>query len=498
MKKVFNRHTLPLLAVLIIVGSCFGYAHYNQELWGATSPGTGKAAVQQKMPVQLADGTADNKQITKNETVYVKLTPAGEVKDTTVVSWLHFAGEVPGQVVDPVKLSQFKALNGAFKLENTAEGVRVSDLEASQHNVYYSGASDKKPPVKLAIDYYLDGQKISPAALAGKSGQVKMVFKLDNQLVKYAAIGYTDAAGSRATAGKDIYTPLATMISLELPAEHFSEVKTEEGMATAVGESMKINYILFPYPSTTATLTMQAEDFELAGIDIVVQPHMPPLLDLSSAEKLSDLQQGLTQLDQALARLEEGSDQLAGGQGKLVDGLKTLQAGTDQLIILNQAEEKIAQGALVISNLMINGVKPLVGNPVAPEQVKTLYAGLEKQNELLTTLVNGGQIDDNQVPPMSTTSTGLGQAKEGLDQLIKGGEESQAGLQTLHQGASDIRSQGISQLSAGVADSLNELRIGQGQISLMEQAVENYDSFLGKPAGSRGQVQFIYQCEAIK
>jgi len=498
MKKVFNRHTLPLIMVVIIVGSCFGYARYNQELWGATSPGESQAAVKNEVPVKLADGTADNQEITKNETVYVKLTPAGMVKDTTVVSWLHFAGAVPGEVVDPVHLDQLKALNGAFKLEDAAEGVKISDLAAGQHNVYYSGSTDQKLPVKVAIDYYLDGQKISPEELAGKSGQVKMVFKLDNQLIKHASITYTGADGSPARAGKDIYTPLATMISLELPAERFSDIKTEEGMATALGETMKVNYILFPYPSTTASLTMQAEDFELEGIDIIAQPHMPPLPDLSSADKLNELQQGLGQLDQALVKLETGSDELAGGQNKLVEGLKTLQAGTDQLILLNQAEEKIAQGALVVNGLMLDGVKPLAENPAAPEQVKSLYAGLQKQNELLTTLVKGGKIEDNQVPPMSIASAGLGQAKEGLDKLIKGSEQSQAGLASLHQGAADIRSQGVAPLSAGVASSLNELRIGQGQITLMEQAVKNYDSFLGKPAGSRGQVQFIYQCEAIK
>jgi len=497
MKKLFNRRSLPVIMVIVIMGLCFAYAHCNSQLWGACSQREAAAAVHEPQ-VKMAEAAAENSKITKNETVYVKLTPAGQVKDTTVVSWLHFSGDVPGEVLDPVRLEQIKALNGAFKVEKAAGGIRISDLEAGQYNVYYSGSSDQSLPVRITVEYYLDGKKISPQELAGNSGQVKMVFKLNNQLLKHASIPYTDADGAWTSEARDIYTPLAAMISLELPADRFSEVQTEEGMITAVGETMKVNYIVFPYPSTTVTLSMQAEDFRLEGINVVVQPHMPPLPDLSSAKKLNELYAGLGKVNGAMSQLESGSDELAGGQDQLIAGLKLLQAGTDQLILLNQAEEKIAQGVLVINGLLVDGVKPLAEAPGAAEPVKSLYAGLQKQNELLTTMVKGGKIEEQELPPMSTTSSGLGQARDGLEQLIAGGEKSRAGLQQLHQGVAGIRGQGMVSLQQGVADSLNEVRIGQGQIAQMEKAVNDYDSFLGKPAGSQGKVQFIYQSEPIK
>lgn len=481
----------------MILGAGFAYASGNPGLWRNHSHRQSMAAASEGQ-VRLAEGIADNDRITKNETVYVKLAPNGDVKDTTVVSWLHFADDVPGEVVDPVHLEQAKALNGPYKVEDVPEGIRVSGLEAGKHDVYYSGSTDAKLPVAVAVDYYLDGQKIAPAELAGKSGQVRMVFKMNNHLVKHAGINYTNADGTQAVAGKEIYTPLAAMISLDLPADRFSDVEAQEGMVTAVGETMKVNYILFPYPSATASICMKAENFKLDGINIVIQPHMPPLPDLSSGDKLNQLYAGLGKLDGAMAKLEAGSDELAGGQDQITAGLKLLQAGTDQLILLNQAEEKLAQGALMINGLMLEGVKPLADNPGAPDQVKSLYAGLQKQNELLSTMVKGGKIEESELPPMSTASAGLGQARDGLVELIKGSEKSQAGAGKLHQGVTDVRSQGVKPLSEGVAASLNEVRIGQGQISLMEESVQKYDSFLGKPAGSQGRVQFIYQIDPVK
>lgn len=497
MKKMLNHRSLTVILVLVLLGATFGYARSNQELFGA-SPTAAPAAVNHQPKPTPATGVANGNDITKNETIYVKLAPSGQVKDTTVVSWLHFSGAVPARVVDPVQVQQVKALNGAFKLKNTSQGVEISGLEKNQENIYYSGHSNKALPVKVAIDYYLNGERVSPNQIAGRSGQVKMVFKLDNQLARHTSIRYTSAAGSPAAEAKTIYTPLAAMVSLELPADHFSEVKTEEGMITVVGETMKVNYILFPYPSASASLTMKAEDFRLEGINIAIQPQMPPLPDLSSAGKLNDLNKGLTELDKNIAQLETGASDLVSGQSKIQAGLKALQGGVDQLITLNQAEEKIAQGAWMVNNLMTAGVKPLAEAPDASDQVKSLYAGLQKQNELLTTMLKGGKLEGHDLPPMSTTATGLGQAKAGLDKLVQGSQDSQAGAERLHNGAIKIRQQGVAKLQNGVASSLNEVRIGQGQVKLMEQAVKNYNCFLGKPAGSHSGVQFVYQTEAIK
>ena len=198
MKKIFNAHSLSIILVLVLLGATFAYARSNGVLFGA-SPSLGAAAPASvhHERVNPATGVAMGSEITKNETVYVKFDPSGRVKDTTVVSWLHFSKAVPAQVLDPVQVKQVKAMNGDFKLKTSSQGVMITGLKAGQYNVYYSGHSEKALPVQVAIDYYLNGHKLTPEQLAGQSGQVKMAFHLENLLKKRVNIPYTNAAGSK-------------------------------------------------------------------------------------------------------------------------------------------------------------------------------------------------------------------------------------------------------------------------------------------------------------
>jgi len=502
-KKLFNKKLLiVLLAALILIGAVKFVPMYGKAADSSTS-NIKKTAATDKTSADtdaVTEATADYnaKDITKNETVYAKLEPGGKVKDTTVVNWFHFNGAVPASIDDPVALDNNQALNGKFVVRKTGTGVTISSLDQNKKDIYYSGRTKRELPVKIKIDYYLDGKTIDPKALSGKTGEVKMVFSADNQTGSSINIDYKDANGQAATAKKEIYTPLVTMISLELPAEKFSNVAAPDGLVTVVGETMKVNWMMFPYPSSSVVLTMHADDFALASASIIVQPEMPPLQDLGMEDKLVAMNDGISQMDQALGKVESGSAQLSSGQSSMLDGLNKIKDGLNQLISLNQAEEKVAQGALTVNNLLVAGLQPYTDAPGIGDKLKPVIAALEKQKDLLTTLIQGGEIEGQTLPAMSVGSSGLEQAKNGLDKLAAGTKSTQAGAELLHNGVTQIRQQGISKMQAGVTGSLDELRIGEAQISLMKEKVKDFDRFMGKPEGVSSSVQFVMQTEEIK
>lgn len=41
-------------------------------------------------------------------------------------------------------------------------------------DIYYQGKTEKNLPVSVGIKYYMDGTEVSPEALAGKTGHLKM------------------------------------------------------------------------------------------------------------------------------------------------------------------------------------------------------------------------------------------------------------------------------------------------------------------------------------
>lgn len=504
MKKLFNKKILiVLVAVLVIIGAVKVVPLLGKTTNDSSTTAGRNVAADVKT---VAAGGANNKatgtweagNVIKNETVYAKIDPAGNVKDTTVVNWFHFDGTIPDSIEDPVNLTDTQALNGSFKVQKNGQGVLVSSLDEGMQDVYYSGQTDKGLPVKLKINYYLDGKAIKPQNLAGKTGDVKIVFNVDNLTGVKTDLSYTDADGNSAVANKEIYTPLVTMISLELPADKFSQVQVTDGMMTVVGETIKVNMMVFPYPSSSVTLTMHADQFALGSASIIVQPQMPPLQSLDMEDKLATMNDGMKEINQLLGEAEEGSSQLSSGQTSMLDGLTKLKAGLDQLINLNQGEQKVAQGALTVNTMLQQSLQSYANTAGVGDLVKPVIAALEKQKDLLTAMLQGGEVNGQTLPSMDDGVAGMKQAQNGLDQLATGLQGSQAGAERLHTGIAQIRQQGIGKMQRGVADSLNELRIGQAQINMMKEKVNDYDSFMGKPNGVSSRVQFVIQTEEIK
>ncbi len=497
MKKLSNKKIAILIAMVLILGLAISTPMLAKTISSSSAKHKVAAASQDEVNKVKESPAIPVGDISKNETVYAKLDSNGTVQDTTVVSWFHFDAGVPAGLNDPVKLSNPKALNGSFKVENAGDGIKLSELAQDKKDVFYSGQTDKALPVNSKISYYLDGKAIKPEQLIGKSGDVKIVVSIENQLKSQESIAY-NSSGKELSSSKAIYTPLMTMVSVDLPIENFSNVEAPDGIVTAVGETMKVNWVLFPYPDSEATLTMKADKFELGAINMVVQPKMPPIPSLDMEGKLNELNDGLGKLDETLQQVEAGSQQLAAGQSKLADGIIKVKEGTGKLILLSKAEEQLAQGALLINSKLIEALQPYADSPSAAAMVKPLLAGLDKQKSVLNTMVQGGEMNGQTLPPMSAASGSLQTAQGALTQLADGAETSRQAAEKMHSGIGQIREQGITPIKSGLSKSLDDLHIGECQKAIMERKVNNYDTFMGKDRNITGRVQFIIQTEELK
>lgn len=430
--------------------------------------------------------------LTKNETVYVKLAPDGGVQNTTVVNWLHYEGEHPDTLTDPVQLLCPTPLNGDFKAKAVGDAVRLEGLDPKEQDFFYSGQSDKSLPERFEITYYLDGKEIEGKDLAGKSGNLRMVVKVHNLLSDTVTLKYEGGSET-----KRVYTPLVNMISVDLPIEKFAQVKAEGGMMTVIGQTMKVNWMLFPYPEAEAVLIAKVEDFALDGMTIVVQPQMPPLTEVDIENRLKDMDSGLAQLDSAMAELEQGAQSLSIGQKQMQEGYTAISSGIDKLVLLNKAQNLIIEAALSINGQILDAVSPLTANPLFGEKAKVLVAGLQKQKDLLNVMLKGGNLEGQELPPMSITSDKLTEMKEGLNRMAEGTEAAAGGADRIADGIKRVRTEGIAPIKAGVNEALKEAKSAEAEKKAIEERVKSYDTFLGKPDGAEARVQFVFKTEEI-
>lgn len=449
---------------------------------------------------QAAVSTAvEQASLVKNETVYVKLSPEGKVVDTTVVNWFHTNGKTPEKISDPADLKKPQVLNGSFKARQGKDSIELSKLSSKQKDYYYSGVSDRALPVSIQMTYFLNGKAVQPKDLKGKSGDVEIRIHVKNETGQSQTLQYQGAGGQMKNSSKTIYTPFMTMVSVDLPARQFSNVDAgEDGIVTALGETYKVNWVLFPYPEQDVALHVNAEDFTLNSMNIVVQPKMPPIPDIGGTEQLQELQKGIGQMDEAMGQLEKGSGELAEGQGRIRDGVQRLGQGLGQLKALQTAQIKLVQIADGINQQLSGALQPAAQNPMLGNAVQPVLQGLEKQHYLLTALLNGGDLDGQSLPPMTAGIEGVDKAQQGMDQLAQGVNASEQGARQLHQGIQRVRTEGLGQMQSGVNSTLEEVNMGKAQIKAMENRVNAYNTFAGKSPSVEGHVQFVMQTQEIK
>ena len=192
--------------------------------------------------------------VSKAETVYVNIDSSGKTTGINVTDWLHTdKGKV--RVEDVSDLKDIENIKSDILPEISGKSIVWNMPET---DIYYSGTTDKKPPVEFEITYTLDGKKISPDKLAGKSGKVEIDVAMKNNLSKKVEID-----GKK----QSVYLPVLVVGGFIMPEGDYSGVQVKNGRA--IGDGTKEIAVMFGVPGLTESLGLKEAGLEeIGGIEL--------------------------------------------------------------------------------------------------------------------------------------------------------------------------------------------------------------------------------------
>lgn len=276
---------------------------------GAPAPAAAEGTSQtQAVPAAAKEEKAAYK---KSETVYVNLEPDGTPREQIVSNWLH-SEEAGATLVDRSTLKEVENVKGE---EQPARSGSDLTWKLEGNDLYYRGKTEGELPVSVEITYTLDGIKMSPEEIAGKSGHMEMSLHFRNNLRQTVSVG-----GKRIT----MYTPMMAAAAISFPNAGFSNVAVSDGTVQADGSNQAVALAAMPglneslglreydlpglgkedldFPETF-TISADCTDFEMGPIGIVVTTGISGLDGLSAAEDFDDMRADLYELKGAQSDL---------------------------------------------------------------------------------------------------------------------------------------------------------------------------------------------------
>lgn len=241
-------------------------------------------------------------EVLKTETVYVNLNSAGKVEKVNVTDWLHTdKGEV---YVDDIS-SLENITNVKSEVLPVVDGKKLR-WHMPETDLYYSGTTDKEPPVSIDISYSLNGKEVSADDIAGKSGDVAIKIKMSNNASKQVAV-----SGKK----HSVYLPVLVVGGMILPEGVFSAVSVKNGQSLGDGSKEIVVFTGMPgfaesldfkdknlgdvgglIVSDEVTVTAKTENFSLSNMYFAVLPIASLNLDIAMPETVDDLKNTLAAL----------------------------------------------------------------------------------------------------------------------------------------------------------------------------------------------------------
>ncbi|MCL2124534.1 MAG: hypothetical protein FWH33_00915 [Oscillospiraceae bacterium] len=366
-----SRIITVALIIALAVGLCTtslpaGSDSTNSDRAYTTGAGTSPASVN-SLP---RSGSAGMPQ--KDEVVYARLDSAGEVQNIYVVN--HFTFEGSGAFID---YGDYTAVVNLTDLQPIAiSGGEASAWTDSKEFFYQGYLAGKDVPWIYDIGFSLDGARTQPDDLAGKSGKIEIRIKT----TKNGAIEET------------FYNNYMQQITLTLDMYKCKNIVAPDATAANVGKNRMLVFTVLPGSDADISVVFDAEDFEMAGIEVSAVPFNMNLsmnmLDVDDmlgdfvqlTDAIETLNAGIGLLQSNVAIMAEGATALKTGSAGFADGLMQLGENTGELA---EASAQM-QGALAqISSALgsINGTaedSPISELALLPTGLTSLADGLDQ------------------------------------------------------------------------------------------------------------------------
>ena len=398
--------------------------------------------------------------VTKQESVYVIANPDGSTKSITVSDQLQGAAGESGTIKDVSDLSDIKNVKGDETFDQNGQNL-TWNLNGA--DIFYQGKTDKSLPVSVKLIYELDGAKVNPQDIVGKSGKLKITVKYENNSIENKTVD-----------GKSvkIATPFLMATGLILDGEHFKDVKIDDGgkviddgsksivigigmpgLKDSLDLSKKVMDKIGDKLRDEFTVTCDTTEFEMKNTFTFASAN---LLNMLSDEKEGDkkaidfdeIDDKIDDLDDAVDKLADGTKQFKKGTKELDNGVKELKDGIEKYA--NEGVKKLTAG---VQELGKNAPKLTKGVGEYVKGVDTLAEGTKKYVGVINLVLSNvksmtkdlGNIDATK---LSLLSAGLEQFGKGLaamadkDQMAKlsdGAKSVSDGIGSVNKGLSELK-----------------------------------------------------------
>ena len=305
---------------------------------------------------------------TKTESIFSNLNTDGVVNKTTVTN--HICSKTKEEYIDNSSLEEIVNLNGSETFSKEGETLK---WKSDGKDIYYQGSTTKESPIKISINYYLDGEKKSAKEMVGKKGNVKIDISLENTLKNSVNIN-----------GKveDIYTPFVVMGGTIIDTKNNSNISVSNGKVVETGSKAVIGSIASPglYESLNIDklnnlnkieITYDTTKFELNNIYIVATPKLIEEKDLNAFKDIDSLVDSINLLQSSMDKIENGSKELNNGLKSAYDGSSLITKKISESINSLDSNE-----GNVLDEDTLNGIrdKAISGASLSEEELNQIGA----------------------------------------------------------------------------------------------------------------------------
>ena len=360
----YKKYVAGGTALALAAGSIGMYAWTGETLAADSEPA---AMVVETPRENVCLGEADKRNLSKDETVYVIAAADGGPREIIVSDWIKNAMHT-SSISDATGLTDIVNVKGSESF--CREGDSLGVWDADGNDIYYQGSIEKELPVDMKVEYFLNGNRISPDELAGKSGHVVIRFSYINNQKQRVMINGEE---------KEMYVPFVALTTMMLDNGKFRNVEVSKGKVINDGEHLMV--VGYAMPGMQENLEVEKEDldipdyveisgdvsdFQLAATMTMVSNSIFHELDMDTSGSMDELSGDLDELQDAMNQLMDGCGELYDGISELYDKSGDLKEGTD----------KMHDGAVELSD----GARSL------KDGAGTLNAGAVQLNEGLETL----------------------------------------------------------------------------------------------------------------
>jgi len=405
-------------------------------------------------PGAYAAGTVSGDvDITNTETVQVLMGADGTIDAQRVYEQLVLKGSGKVDIANPVSAKGLRNLDGFGGFDERDGQMRVNTTVDGVKK--YRSVSDftEKLPLKISINYELDGKKVKPQDVVGKSGTLTVKYTVTNVTGQQQDVTYQDGEGNEQSSSENVVIPMVGSLSTVLPS-NFTEVRSAEANAAGDGRGgTQLSFtmtLIPPIGSDTATFgyTAKVKDATIPKASMSALP-VNPLESPSfkggaasyqgGAETGQELTAGATEIDANVLKLRDGASDLVAGLMQLQDGAGQLSAGlnndaapgADQLARgadqLDVGAAKLSKGAGDLSDGLGQAA---AGGPALLQGLADLKAGAEKIDDGLSSLnglvvPNLNKISDGATALISAVN---GPLATNLDNIVTYSEDASAAV----------------------------------------------------------------------